>query len=154
MKYHKAFRCQQIESYILSQTLLVGHNEITQQDIIMCMSFSRFLFYTINACFNLNQKWTQNFMLTRNLKNNNTNSDNNNDNVEGEIEKALAHNIFTFLLLIVVSVLTYDYLGETSLSYFWNQTLHLYYIQPASCFGLSRIGAVGRNMAIISKTNN
>ena len=58
-------------------------------------------------------------MLTRNLKNNNTNSDNNNDNVEGEIEKAGAHNIFTFLLLIVVSVLTYNYLGETNLSYFW-----------------------------------
>ena len=58
-------------------------------------------------------------MLTRNLKNNNTNSDNNNDNVEGEIEKAGAHNIFTFLLLIVVSVLMYNYLGETNLSYFW-----------------------------------
>ena len=58
-------------------------------------------------------------MLTRNLKNNNTNSDNNNDNVEGEIEKTGAHNIFTFLLLIVVSVLMYNYLGETNLSYFW-----------------------------------
>ena len=58
-------------------------------------------------------------MLTRNLKNNNTNSDNNNDNVEGEIEKACAHNIFTFLLLIVVSVLTYHYLKGTILSYFW-----------------------------------
>ena len=58
-------------------------------------------------------------MLTRNLKNNNTNSDNNNDNVEGEIEKAGAHNIFTFLLLIVVSVLTYNYLRETNLSYSW-----------------------------------
>ena len=71
-------------------------------------------------------------MLTRNLKNNNTNSDNNNDNVEGEIEKAGAHNIFTFLLLIVVSVLTYHYLGETSLSYFWVSDFNFisYYDDP------------------------
>ena len=34
-----------------------AHNEIIQQDIIMCMSLSRFLFYTVNACLNLNQKW-------------------------------------------------------------------------------------------------
>ena len=63
-------------------------------------------------------------MLTRNLKNNNTNSDNNNDNVEGEIEKAGVHNIFVFLLLIVVNALTYPYLGETFLSYFWVMRLY------------------------------
>ena len=79
-----------------------AHNEIIQQDIIMCMSLSRFLFYTVNACLNLNQKWTQNLMLTCNLWNNNNTNNNNNDkeNVEAnENYKSDMYSIFVFLVI-------------------------------------------------------
>ena len=90
--------------YFMTQNFFLSgaHNEIIQQDIIMCMSLSRFLFYTVNACLNLNQKWTQNLMLTCNLWNNNNTNNNNNDkeNVEAnENYKSDMYSIFVFLVI-------------------------------------------------------